>query len=283
MADQKTDVEDFMKEIESGDSQPVAQPEPEIGREPESTRPVETEAPVTAPPPSAAPDPLAQALATIEELKASQTKLTERLEALDRPVTPTATREPEVETVEVLGYRVPKASDKRLVRVSAQDLVNLGWNDNPAAAIETLANVFIQHVANVLVKPAIEGARNEDQSRQTMLQQRAWFETEYSDLKEEAALLKTVEAGIMADPNWQKRSQVDHLREVAKAARTSIARWRGQTLEQYEAAIQSVKPTSTTTSRGRAVTSTSGARAPVAPATTDDKELADTVKDAIRR
>jgi len=290
-----TDVKEFLDEIEKGDVAIPPEREPEvIVAEPEKPTPAEPvtppPSPVTPPAPVTPPDPLAQALASIDELKRKNLELEGRFETLRRPVEPppaVPTREPEVETIEVLGYRVPKESGKRAVRITAQDLVNLGWNEDPAGAIEKLANVFVAHLANVLVGPAIQGARAEDERVTTARRQRGWFDGEYGDLREENDLLKTVEAGVMSEAGWEKRNQKDHLDEVAKRARTHIARWRGQTYDQYVEDFTKANPSKTTPTptptRGRAVTTTSGARAPIVASSEMQKDLDDTAKDAVRR
>ena len=276
-----TEVEQFLTELETTTPPPV-EPTP-APVEPEVVPPRES------PAPPAPTEPLVQVQ---EEL--ARTKL--ELETLRKsvvtpttipPTTAAPPREPEIEMIETLGVRIPKDPTKRAIRITADDLVKLGWNNDVAGAINVLGNVLWAYVDAAMVQPAMSQVRfnlARERERESVLGQ---FYVDHPDLKGQDDLLQMTESKIRGDePDYHTKVKTpkEYMDRVGEAARRRIAGWRGVSLEDYVASLPkgtTTSPMRTTT--GRAVTTPSSARGPASAATDLQKDMADTAEGAVRR
>lgn len=185
-------------------------------------------------------------------------------------------REAVPEMIEVLpGRRIPKDPEQRAIKLRAEDLLAMGWNEDPARALNALANAFFHHIAEVV--PAITLAHLEDtnRTRHAGASRQDTFFRDYPDLKEFSDLANIVEQQTMQEIPMQGMSQSEWNREVGTRVRQRIAAMRGISLEQYTASHTARSGGSG--GRSRAVTAPPARGARVAPTNDQQREMDDLI------
>lgn len=236
------------------------------------------------PPPSPADakgeDDLSRALSTIAELQSKVEELVKRPSG----VTPEALRaEPEIEMVEYFkGLRVAKDPTKRPIRVTDEDLIKAGWNENPANAIEVMANTFYQLIA-ASIPQLVENQRTartrveeEGHNRENR------FNELFPDLKAHGELMEIVERNERkngADRRFAGKPE-EYFQQIGRAGRTRVAQLRGLSLEQYESSLKTTKTEPTTVGASRQRTTPQASRSGSPGKVTEQQAfLEDTLKD----
>lgn len=180
---------------------------------------------------------------------------------------------PQMEMIEVLpGRSIPKDPSQRAIKLRAEDLVRMGWNEDPAQALNALANAFFHQMAEVI--PAITFQQLEDAGRtrsQGMSRQDSFFK-DYPDLKDFPDLANIVEQQAMQELPIQSMSQNEWNREVGSRVRQRIASMRGISLDQY---TSSLAGRSGAAPRPRAVTSPPARGGRQAPSNDQQREIDD--------
>lgn len=218
--------------------------EPEVEVE-SSEKPVEPSKPTPQ-----ADTEVSKALATIESLRRENDELRRRPTEASRP-------EPEIEFVEPLpGVRLPKDKTQWPIKIKDTDLVALGWNDNPADAIQTLANVFYEYVASTLLPASERLVLSRLEGRASADRRVSTFESMFPDLAPHRDLMEVVEIRARREGADTKYSGYEYFKEIGRRGRTRLAELRGMTLADYEASLS--RPT-TPPARSRA---TMGGSAP---------------------
>lgn len=258
----------------------VSETPPElVGGQPVSQLPPEPRGPRASSPPPAGggEDQLSKALKTIETLSREVENLKGRQpQVVYQDRGPARDNLPEM--VEVMpGRYIPKDPGQRAIKLRAEDLVRAGWNEDPAAALNVLANAFYHQIAEVI--PALTLNHLEERGRFARAgeNRQATFFNEYSDLREFPDLANIVEQQAMAELPMQGMSQGEWNREVGTRVRQRIAAMRGISLEQYMASL-STRPNGATP-RPRAVTGPpSGGTRPTRPANDQQREMDDLIE-----
>jgi hypothetical protein len=185
-----------------------------------------------------------------------------------------------MEMIEVLpGRKIPKDLDRRAIKLRPDDLIRMGWNEDPAMAINTLANAFFHHIAEVV--PAITLAYIQEQNNVSTAGQnrQQGFYTDFPDLKDFGDLANLVEQQALNEVDIRGMSQRDWNREVGNRVRQRIAAMRGITVDQYNATV-GARPSAP--SRSRAVTAPPARGGRVAPAGGDQqREMDDLIEGRI--
>jgi hypothetical protein len=205
--------------------------------------PVEERPRDTRPRPPAEPavdDRLAAALKTIEEQNQRIQGFESRIAAAERGAyhreLPPPTREPQVEYEEVFpGRQVPKDATQRPIRLTEQDLLRLGWNENPARAIETLANAFLGYIVDSIPQYTMNQYDQKVGVAQQAWHRKQYFWQQFPDLQEHETFVGMLEqqaqqAGYLTPAG---KTQDVYNREVAGLARQRIASMRGLSVDQY--------------------------------------------------
>jgi len=226
----------------------------------------ETPAPPATPPVETTEERLNKALATIETLSTTVNALKDAPYRSTERETPGAPLE--VETI--LGVQLPKDRSKRAVKLTDQDLLALKWNENPTAALETIGNVLVNYVLGVI--PTMVETQIASHSQRTDAAKGKWnrYNELFPDLVEFTDLGEIVERRLRADGVHEQVRGEDYLKRVGTETRRRLAGMRGQTLEEYEAAMpaRSAQPapstrqpsSRTTTGAPRTMTSPQGTR-----------------------
>lgn len=184
-----------------------------------------------------------------------------------------------MEMMEVFPGRViPKDPDKRAIKLKSEDLLRMGWNEDPAMAINTLANAFFHHIAEVV--PAITMAYlGEQNTRAVSARTREeTFYGEFPDLKDFSDLAQIVEQQALAEGRIQGMSQQEWNREVGGRVRSRIAAMRGVSVDQYTASVGAPRSGAP---RSRAVTAPPARSGQRAPANDQQKEMDDLLEGRI--
>lgn len=186
-------------------------------------------------------DRLAAALQTIEDLK-------KRHEDLERRLThdPYDTRrqpdraEPQVEMIEVLpGLRLPKDVQQRPIKITEDDLLKLGWNDNPGMAMNNLANLLYGFILETVPEIVQRRLSADTAATRTQESRREGFFTEFSDLKGFEDLVHMTETRANSEGVLPRDfTQTDYNQTIARRTRERIAAMRGIPVEQYLSSIQ---------------------------------------------
>jgi len=169
------------------------------------------------------------------------------------------------EMVEIMpGRYIPKDPSQRAIKLRPEDLVRMGWNDDPAAALNALANAFFHHIAEVVPQMTMSQLQEQGRAYNAGQTRKEAFFGDFPDLKEFGDLADVVERQAMQELPIQNMTQGDWNREVGNRVRSRIAAMRGISMEQYTASLGS-RPGGAP--RPRAVTappSGGGRRAPAA-------------------
>lgn len=232
-----------------GDTAPAPKPEPAKPAEP------------------SADDRIAAALAAIESQK-------QEIAALRAQIPQTSSREPKsadqpvpsIEFEEVLGRRIPKDVAKRPIRVTADDLVKFGWNEDPAATIEKLANAFFDFVLESIPAVTTQGWQQRTEAEQRRAQNIKHFSDNHPDLVQFEPFIRTVEQQSWRDGSLRLqdydgspgRTQAEYNLALGKKTREAIAAMRGITYDQYVATLRA--PSRGAPASSRAVTTSTGGR-----------------------
>jgi hypothetical protein len=212
--------------------------------------------------PSEGETDLQKALKTIEKLSAD-------VEELRRPRRVETRQEPEVtvEQEDILGVKLPKDRTKRPIQLTDDDLVKVGWNDNPRVALENLGNLLFVRILDAAIGQARTIAQNTMSVQRTRSSLKEKFFNDNPDLKDHADLLDMTEGRLRADGLRDRvKTGSEYLDTVAKETRTRIAAIRGVSYDDYMASIAKGATGGnggTTTSgrvAGRAVTAGAGGR-----------------------
>lgn len=215
---------------------------------------------------------LQKALATIANLETKVAGLESRGTTTER-----RGAEPSVESDEVLpGVRLPKDRSKWPIKIGREDLLRLKWNEDPAEAMNVLANAFYSFVLDTIPAVSSELIAGSRRAEEVAAGRVSSFFGLFPDLKGFDDLLEVVERGARKDGIAARFQGEDYSREVGKRTRTQIAKLRGITLEQYESALTAQnKGGARTTSR--AVSPSGGVRTPSPRATESEREFNDMV------
>lgn len=217
-------------------------------------------------------DPLRKALATIDGLRRDQDELRRRLE--ERP---SRGAEPQVELMEVMrGISIPKDPSQRLVQLTGEDLKSVGLDPAVAPGLEILANALVERFSQVYNPYVTREIDNRLKSRDDASKGTQSFFNAYPDLVGNEDLLEMVEMRARNQDRIHEHYRgEDYTREIAKLTRTRLASYRGQTLEEYEAALE--RPSSQTPrsapSVSRATVTPTRRRASAPPVSNLQKEL----------
>jgi hypothetical protein len=245
--------------------------------------PTDREAGTVAEPREARPegDRLAAALRAVEEqqrriqdLEGRIASLPQRYEAPARDARPEA----QVEFEEVLpGRRIPKDPQQRPIKIDTNDLLRLGWNEDPAKAINALANAFFGFIVDAIPQYTMQQYDARIGIAQQAWQRKQYFWSEYPDLTEHETFVSMLEqeaqrAGYLT-PNG--KTQEVYNREVAGLARQRIAAMRGITVDQYMASVPRGQSPAPPPQRSRAVTASGGRGAPRQQPSGPDRYLDD--------
>lgn len=244
---------DFLTE---GEPNVVA--EPESRTEPPSPGSVQSVVPqVQTPPQPSDTDRLTQALATIDELRRNQVALEQRLTSV-APRTPERV-EPSIEYEEVIGRRIPKDRSKRTIKVTSEDLLRLGWNEDPAATIERLANAFFDFVADVIPQQTQAAWQQRTETERLSRERLNLFWDDHPDLKGMDAFVGTVELGSLNDGSLspQGLTQKQYNERLGLKVREKVAAMRGLSMDQYLVAVRPT-PSGGAAPASRAVTTSGG-------------------------
>jgi len=252
---QVDDLQDFL----TGPTREGGEQEPDIrgGDEPPPGRPEGApQQTIITPTEPVADERLAQAIRTIDNL-------TNKVQELERGLSTTiqqrqAGGEPVVEYEEVFrGIRLPKDISKWPIRITAEEIERAGWNDDPARAINVLANAFFTFIQDSLV-PSVRNSVLDETGRAVATGRREQqFYTEFPDLKSFGEFLPVFEAGFRQANAGRTIVGDDYGRGLGQYARERIANMRGVSVEQYVASLQAgVSPPTAAPSRAR---TTSGA------------------------
>jgi hypothetical protein len=213
---------------------------------------------------------LQKALATIANLETKVAGLESRGTTTERRAA-----EPSVESVEVLpGVHLPKDRSKWPIKLGREDLLRLKWNEDPAEAMNVLANAFYSFVLDTIPTVSQELIAGSRRAEEAATGRVSSFFGLFPDLKGFDDLLEVVERGARKEGIATRFQGEDYSREVGKRTRTQIAKLRGITLEQYESALTAQnKGGARTTSR--AVSPSGGVRPTTPRATESEKEFND--------
>jgi hypothetical protein len=234
----------------------------------ERAQPVEQ---VPGPPPrEVAPEPqaddrLAAALRAVDEQGRRIQELEGRL-AQPVPREPYAQRaEAQIEFEEVLpGRRIPKDPQQRPIKIDTNDLLRLGWNEDPAKAINALANAFFGFIIDAVPQYTMNQYDQRVGMAQQAWQRKLYFWQEYPDLQEHETFVSMLEAeaqraGFLTPAG---KTQEVYNREVAGLARQRIAAMRGISVDQYLTSVPRGQNSAPAPQRSRAVTASGGRGAP---------------------
>src|SRR5262245_25098454 len=217
---------------------------------------------------------LSKALQTIEGLTKQVHDLQGRQPQVVYQDRPASGREALPEMIEVLpGRMIPKDPTQRAIKLGAQDLIRMGWNEDPAGALNALANAFFHHIAEVV--PTITLHQLDQQGRVYNAGQNRQnaFYTEFPDLRDFSDLAQIVENQAMQELPMGNMTQGDWNREVGTRGRQRIAPMRGVSLEQYTASLGGLP--NGAAPRRRAVTAPPARGARQAPANDQQREIDD--------
>ena len=251
-----------------------------VGGQPVSPLPPEPGRPSGAPPAPEAPvdDRLTKALQTIESLQREVADMRGRPPVVYEPRP--AAREVAPEMIEVLpGRRIPKDPDLRPIKLRGEDLIRMGWNEDPAAALNALGNALLMHIADVIPQLTLSQLEETGRTYNAGVNRRDAFFNEFSDLKEFGDLADIVERQTMNEVPIQGMTQADWNREVGSRVRSRIAAMRGISMDQYMASLGG-RPGGAP--RPRAVTAPpSGGGRRSAPANDQQREIDDLIQDRL--
>jgi hypothetical protein len=223
---------------------------PELPPELEGGQPTAPSAPEPKPPQEPVDERLNKALSTIEALQREVVDLRRRPAQVVQQVPYTG--EPRLEMEEVFpGRSIPKDPSQRHIRIQPEDLIRLGWNDDPARAINTLANAFFHHIVDVIPALTMAYQQESERSRSVGAQRQQSFYQEFPDLRDFSDLAQIVEQQALNEGRIQGLSQAEWNREIGGRVRQRIAAMRGISVDQYQA---TVGQSGTSAPRSRAVT-----------------------------
>lgn len=244
MAEPQVNPEDLDRQIDEmlGRPETVAGSEPKATETPAASEPPHGEAPPSTTTPAVVPaeeDRLGAALKTIENLQREVVEMRAEVSARSRPMD-AARPEPSIEFEEVLGRRVPKDRSKRAIKVQAEDLLRLGWNEDPAKVIELLGNAMFDFLVDVIPSHTTQSWQNRTQAEERARANLNSFWSAHEDLKDLQPFVKTVEDMSLADGTLNPAafpSQGDYNVALGRKVREKVAAMRGLSYDQYLAAV----------------------------------------------
>ena len=248
---------------------------PLVGGQPVSPDPGATEPRTTARPTSPVEDDrLTKALQTIEGLQRTVADLQGR-PVREVVVDRSPTRDTMPEMLEVFpGRFIPKDPNSRAIKLRGEDLVRMGWNEDPAAALNALGNALLMHIAEVIPQLTIGQLEEHGRAYSAGQGRKDAFFNEFADLREFGDLADIVERQTMQEVPIQGMSQGEWNREVGGRVRQRIAAMRGISMDQYMASL-GARPNGAA-ARPRAVTGpTAGGSARRAPVNDQQREMDD--------
>jgi len=210
--------------------------------------------------------PLAKALKTVEEQG-------RRLQELEARITSDATRregqaEPQIEMVEVLpNLRLPKDPKHWPIKLTDEDLIALGWNDEkrgPAQVLRVLGNALYLFAVETIPDLAGKALETRFTERDAATKTQQAFESMFPHLVKHRDIVGLVERNERQNPNSSLRGKYgnDYYQELGRLGEARVADIRGITVEQYRAEIVSQRRSSTQkdTTKSRAVSTGGGVR-----------------------
>lgn len=255
-----TEVDQFLLSLEP-------EKEPEVPTETKESPPAEPKREQVVKEPEVVATPSDQKLDRVVD---AVNKLVETQRQPDAP-----RREPEVEYEDVLGVPLPKDPTRRPVNVTPEQLIQMGWNEDPTKALNTLLNVVLGHVIRTYVPLTVAQVRAERESESGKLSQKQAFETDYPDLAEQSEIVQLAESAMWreGDPRQQFKSMDEYRKGLATNARTRIARIRGQSLEEYEKSVGKKSEPTRKESRAVSTATTSKLSRPSVSLTDQEREI----------
>lgn len=261
-------------------------PEPEARVEaPKPAAPKAEPEVVAAPPEPSSEDRFKAALSTIESLQREVSELRAQ------PRGDAARPEPSIAFEEVLGRRIPKDRSGRPIKVTADDLLKLGWNEDPAKVIEDLGNAFLGYVLDVIPQVTTQGWQQQTAAERMQQENHATFWGAHEDLKGMEPFVATVEqmsrqdGSLIAERDFTAQkfgtpqaAQKAYGEALGRRVREKVAAMRGLTLDQYLAS--STKGAASARPASRAVSSSGAAsqvRSPSPAAGTQQAEMDDLI------
>ena len=182
--------------------------------------------------------PLAKALRTVEEQGRRLQDLETRLSTEGHRE---VTREPAVEMVEILpNLRLPKDPKYWPIKLTDEDLVALGWNDEkrgPAQVLRVLGNALYLFAVETIPDLAGKALETRFTERDAASKTQQTFEGMYPHLAKHRDIVSLVERNERQNPNSSLRGKYgnDYYQELGRLGEARVADIRGITVEQYQA------------------------------------------------
>lgn len=281
MPENRVDATDLDRQI--ADMVGVPEQEPEVKEtppEPAKPAPAESHEP-TPPGEPVEANRLTAALKTIESLTSKISELETRFSTAPPRAEREAPRpEPSIEFEEVLGRRIPRDPSRRPIKLKADDLLRLGWNDDPAKALEAAANAFFDFILEAIPQYTTQTWDQRSQAERARAEKVNYFWNEHQDLKGLEPFVQTVEQMSLQDGTLNPqafRSHTEYASALGRRVREKVAAMRGQSLDQYLASVSAKGATRQPASRAVTTGGGSPARTPKPTPGDQQKEIDDLV------
>lgn len=205
-------------------------------------------------------------LSTIENMERQHAQLRSEMETLRQQQRREAPAEPQVETVEYFpGVRLPRDQSLLPVNLTPEHLKNIGIEPSPelARGLSILGSALLIRMQSVMQPYVDERYNTLSNMRENASRGTASFFDAYPDLAGQDDFIALVEQGARErDHIHQIYRGEAYTREVAKRVRTRIAAMRGQSLQDYENALDNTQSTRRPASRATTTPTRRGGAAP---------------------